>query len=50
MSTQEDKEFVKMLNDIRTGENPQALHDIQMRCSRPLPVIFGILPTRLYPK
>lgn len=47
---QGDGDFIKMLNGIRTGENPAALEDIAKRCSRDLSVADGILPTVLYSK
>ncbi|KAG0557291.1 hypothetical protein KC19_11G117400 [Ceratodon purpureus] len=47
---QGDGHFIRMLNDIRTGENPAALEDIAKQCSRDLSVEDGILPTVLYSK
>lgn len=47
---QSDGDFVDLLNGIRTGENPAALEEIAKRCSRPLPMEAGILPTVLYSK
>lgn len=48
MGMQEDGDFIRMLNGIRTGENPAALEVIGRRCSRVLPVVDGIIPTVLY--
>ncbi|KAG0601460.1 hypothetical protein M758_11G113000 [Ceratodon purpureus] len=47
---QGDGNFVKMLNGIRTGENPAALEDIAKQCSRELYEVAGIKPTVLYSK
>ena len=47
---QEDDDFIKLLNGIRTGENPAALEYIAKKCSRDLSVADGILPTVLYSK
>ena len=47
---QDNAEFVCILNGIRTGENPNALNELVRRCSRPLLVVNGIVPTILYPR
>ncbi|KAG0601459.1 hypothetical protein M758_11G112900 [Ceratodon purpureus] len=45
---QEDGDFVRMLNGIRTGENPAALDVIVKRCARELPKVDRIKPTVLF--
>ena len=45
---QRNPEFVRMLNDIRTGKGKGAIQELLRSCSRPLPEQNGIKPTQLF--
>ena len=45
---QRNPEFVRMLNDIRTGNSKAAIQELLQRCSRPLPEQNGVKPTQLF--
>ncbi len=46
---QEDREFVRMLAQIRMGECPPAIVKKFTKCYRPLHMLGGVEPTCLYP-
>ncbi|BBN03582.1 ATP-dependent DNA helicase PIF1 [Marchantia polymorpha subsp. ruderalis] len=51
MFRQNDKDyFVKLLQNIRTGLNPDSVEEIVLKCSRELKCEHGIKPTQLYPR
>ena len=45
---QRNPEFVRMLNDIRTGNGKAAIQELLQQCSRPLPEQNGVKPTQLF--
>ncbi|KAA6419235.1 MAG: DNA repair and recombination PIF1 [Trebouxia sp. A1-2] len=47
---QRNPEFVRMLNDIRTGNGRTAIQQLLQLCTRPLPEQNGIKPTQLFSK
>lgn len=47
---QGDREFIRMLNGIRTGQNPAALEEIVKLCARDLHEADRSKPTVLFPK
>ncbi|CAM6122355.1 unnamed protein product [Calypogeia fissa] len=42
--------FVNLLEDIRTGRNPDSVDTIVQKCTRELKCEFGIKPTLLFPR
>ena len=47
---QRNPEFVRMLNDIRTGNGRAAIQQLLQLCTRPLPEQNGVKPTQLFSK
>ena len=47
---QRNPEFVRMLNDIRTGNGKAAIQQLLQLCTRPLPEQNGVKPTQLFSK
>ena len=47
---QRNPEFVRMLNDIRTGNGRTAIQQLLQLCTRPLPEQNGVKPTQLFSK
>ncbi|KAL3131052.1 hypothetical protein ABBQ38_15563 [Trebouxia sp. C0009 RCD-2024] len=45
---QRNPEFVRMLNNIRTGNGKGAIQELLQQCSRPLPEQNGVKPTQLF--
>ena len=45
---QRNPEFVRMLNDIRTGNGTAAIQQLLKQCTRPLPEQHGVKPTQLF--
>ena len=45
---QRNPEFVRMLNDIRTGNGRVAIQQLLQLCTRPLPEQNGVKPTQLF--
>ena len=45
---QRNPEFVRMLNNIRTGNGKAAIQELLQQCSRPLPEQNGVKPTQLF--
>lgn len=45
---QRNPEFVRMLNDIRTGNGTVAIQQLLKQCTRPLPEQHGVKPTQLF--
>ena len=45
---QRNPKFVRMLNDIRTGNGKAAIQGLVQQCSRPLPEQNGVKPTQLF--
>ena len=45
---QRNPEFVRILNDIRTGNGKGAIQELLQQCSRPLPEQNGVKPTQLF--
>lgn len=45
---QRNPEFVRMLNNIRSGNGKAAIQELLQQCSRPLPEQNGVKPTQLF--
>ena len=45
---QRNPEFVRMLNDIRTGNGTAAIQQLLKQCTRPLPEQHGVKPPQLF--